>query len=75
MPVGTFYPGGCRIIVDDASTSNIHGAGVDANGNVTRIEGITGHAEECTRVLVSVAGVDADPVEAVFDPDVQGYSR
>jgi hypothetical protein len=68
------FPGGCRIIVDDSSTSNIHGTGLDANGLVTRIEDITGVAEECSGVRVSVVGVDADPVEADADPNTREWA-
>lgn len=73
--VVTEFPGGCRIGVHDLSQSNIRGTGVDSNGMVTRIEGITGFVEECNHVVVSIVGLDADPVDALIIGDPSNYSR
>jgi hypothetical protein len=67
-------PGGCRIIIDDLSTSNLRGAGINANGEVSRIVGITGYAEECARVRVSIVGVDAPAVEADVDSTTRNWA-
>lgn len=61
-------PEGCRIIIDDASTSDIHGTNLDSQGWVHLIVGITGYAEECSKVAVYVEGNSVAPIEVDVDP-------